>query len=189
MLIPDTLLKSKNYCTTKARFSLCFGLTSCFFCRLSSHTNLNKHEIHMIFKRLMNSFRASQFLTIDQDVSFSFLFNTYMSIQFDWGISFNVNKGNTLEASLFLFLKIKSKWLTQKSWVFFRYQFSIFFAKILGIGPWVSRMNWCKEHQCGSTYMVVRLSDITSKKGRKPKWCIFYPFLSLCWTSWWPLMP
>ena len=26
-------------------------------------------------------------------------------------------------------------------------------------------INWCKGHQCDSTYMVVRLSDVSSKKG------------------------
>ena len=30
-----------------------------------------------------------------------------------------------------------------------------FFMKILWIGPWASRINWCKGHWCGSTYMVV----------------------------------
>ena len=40
----------------------------------------------------------------------------------------------------------KSKWPTQKNWVFKFHQFSIFLAKISGIGPWVSRMNWSKGH-------------------------------------------
>ena len=31
------------------------------------------------------------------------------------------------------------------------------FAKISQIGPWVSRIDWCKVHWCSSTYMVVRL--------------------------------
>ena len=39
------------------------------------------------------------------------------------------------------------------------------FAKILEIGPWVSRINWCKGHQRGSTYMAIRVSDVRSKKG------------------------
>ena len=38
------------------------------------------------------------------------------------------------------------------------------FAKISQIGPWVSRIDWCKGHWCGSTYMAVRLSDIFSKR-------------------------
>ena len=42
-----------------------------------------------------------------------------------------------------------------------------FFVKISGIGPWMCRIDWCKGHWCGSTYMVVRLSDITSKTGKK----------------------
>jgi hypothetical protein len=28
-------------------------------------------------------------------------------------------------------------------------------AKISGIGPWVSRVDWGEKHWCGSTYMVV----------------------------------
>ena len=38
-------------------------------------------------------------------------------------------------------------------------------AKISWIGPWVSRIDWCEGHQCDSTYMAVRLSDVSSKKG------------------------
>ena len=34
-----------------------------------------------------------------------------------------------------------------------------FFVKISWIRPWVSRIDWCKGHQCGSTYIVIRLSD------------------------------
>ena len=61
------------------------------------------------------------------------------------------------------FLKKNPNWPTQKNWVFQNRQFSIFFVKILEIGPRVSRMNWCEGHQCGLTYMVVRLSNIRSK--------------------------
>ena len=38
-----------------------------------------------------------------------------------------------------------------------------FFLKILWIRRWVSRIDCCKGHRCGSTYMAVRLSDICSK--------------------------
>ena len=38
-----------------------------------------------------------------------------------------------------------------------------FFVKISWIGPWVSRIEWCEGHWCSSMYMVVRLSDISSK--------------------------
>ena len=34
----------------------------------------------------------------------------------------------------------------------------------------VSRIDWCNRHWCGSTYMVVRQSDISSKTGKK---CMF----------------
>ena len=59
-------------------------------------------------------------------------------------------------------------------------------AKISWIGPWVSRIDWCEGHWCGSTYMVVRLSYISSKTGKKCIFCVFRLFLSLCWTAWWP---
>ena len=36
-------------------------------------------------------------------------------------------------------------------------------SKIFWIGPWVSRIGWCKGHWCGSTYLVVRLSNKSSK--------------------------
>jgi hypothetical protein len=38
-----------------------------------------------------------------------------------------------------------------------------FFMKISWIVPWISRIDWCEGHWCGSTSMVVRLSDISSK--------------------------
>ena len=43
---------------------------------------------------------------------------------------------------------------TTKSWAIF--------DKISQIGPWVSRIHWCEGHSICSTYMVVRLSDISS---------------------------
>ena len=57
-----------------------------------------------------------------------------------------------------------------------------FFMKISWIGPWVSRIGWCKWHWFGSTYMVVRLSNICSKTGLKCIFCVFRLFLSLCRT-------
>ena len=52
-----------------------------------------------------------------------------------------------------------------------------FFMKILVIGPWVSRIDWCEGHWCGSTCMVVMLSDISSKTGRN----VFFVFLGCFW--------
>ena len=43
------------------------------------------------------------------------------------------------------------------------------FVKISQIGPWVYRIDWCKGHWCGSTYMAMRLSDISSKTAKKHK--------------------
>ena len=37
------------------------------------------------------------------------------------------------------------------------------FPKISQIDPLVSRIDWCKRHWCGSTYMAMRLSNISSK--------------------------
>ena len=58
-----------------------------------------------------------------------------------------------------------------------------FFMKISWIGPWVNRIDWCKGHWFGSTYMAVGLSDIRSKTAKKWLFCVFRPFLSLCRTA------
>ena len=63
-------------------------------------------------------------------------------------------------------LKIEKK--NQNGWLkksaFFKIANSQkFFVKISWIGPWVRRIDWCKGRWCGSNYMVVRLSDISSK--------------------------
>ena len=58
-----------------------------------------------------------------------------------------------------------------------------FFMKFLWFGPWVSRIDWCEGHWCGSTYMVVRLSNISSKTSKKCVFCVFRLFLSLCRTA------
>ena len=55
------------------------------------------------------------------------------------------------------------------------------FVKISLIGPWVSRINWCKEHWCSSTYMVVRLSDVRSKTALKHKNAFFAFFWAYVW--------
>ena len=70
----------------------------------------------------------------------------------------------------FCFLKKKSKMADYKKVIFQLHQFSIFFMKISWMCYWVSINNWCKGHWCGSTYMIVRLSEIPSKIGKK---CIF----------------
>ena len=55
-------------------------------------------------------------------------------------------------------LKIKSKMANKKKTANSQY----FFAKI---GPCVSRINWCEGDWCSSTYMVIRMSDVSSKTG------------------------
>ena len=67
--------------------------------------------------------------------------------------------------------------------VFQNRQFSKFFVKMSWIGPWVCRINWCEGHWCSSTYMVVRLSDIRAKTGKKCIFCVFRLFLPLCRTA------
>ena len=70
-----------------------------------------------------------------------------------------------------------SKWPPQKNLVFQLRQFSIFFMKFLWFGPWVSRIDWCEGHWNVSTYMVVRLSDISSKTDKKCVFCVFRLFV------------
>ena len=83
----------------------------------------------------------------------------------------------------FIFEKQKTKWPTQKNWVFQNHKFSKNFAKISENGSWISRIDWCVGHWCGSTYVVVRLSDISSKPGKKCIYGAFRLFLSLCRTA------
>ena len=71
----------------------------------------------------------------------------------------------------------KFKMADSKNWVFQFRQYV--FSKTSWIGPWVSRIDWCKGHWCGSTYMVERLSNVSSKTGKKCIFCVFRPFLSL----------
>ena len=80
-------------------------------------------------------------------------------------------------------IKIKKKyqngWL-KKAEIFNSPSSQFFFAKISGIGLWVSTINWCKGHWCGSTYLVVRLSDI---KGQFTVKNAILLFLALFWTD------
>ena len=73
-----------------------------------------------------------------------------------------------------------NKKITQKNWDFQLPSSQFFFAKISGIGLWVSTINWCKGHWCGSTYLVVRLSDI---KGQFTVKNAILLFLALFWTD------
>ena len=55
-----------------------------------------------------------------------------------------------------------------------------FFTKISQIGPWVRGINWCQWHQCGSTYIVVWLSDISSISCKKCIFSVFFMKLNIC---------
>ena len=71
-------------------------------------------------------------------------------------------------------MKQKKNFFLKKNPKFFKIANSQnFFVKISQIRPWVSRIAWCEGHWSGSTYMVVRLSDISSKTGKKS----FFMFL------------
>ena len=48
--------------------------------------------------------------------------------------------------------------------------------KISWIGPLISRIDWCEGHWNVSTYMVVRLFDISSKTDKKCVFCVFRLF-------------
>ena len=48
--------------------------------------------------------------------------------------------------------------------------------KFSWIGPWASKINWCEGHWFSSTYMVVRLSDISSKQPKNTKNTFFVSF-------------
>ena len=75
------------------------------------------------------------------------------------------------------FLKKKSKMAVFQKWPFFKIANSQnFFVKISQIRPWVCRIAWCEGHWSGLTYMVVRLSDISSKIAEKHKKSIFSLF-------------
>ena len=81
---------------------------------------------------------------------------------------------------LFLQKKIQNGRLKKRSF-FNSVNSQYFFVKISWIGPWVSRIEWCKGHWGGLTYVAVRLSNICSKTAKKHQICIFGLFLSLCW--------
>ena len=74
--------------------------------------------------------------------------------------------------------------IKQKSPFFKIANSQFFFLKISWIGPWVSRIGWCEAHWFGSTYMAVRLSEESSKTGKKCIFLCFLLFFSLCRTPW-----
>ena len=67
--------------------------------------------------------------------------------------------------------------------VFQNRQFSNFFHVNFTDWSLGNRIDWCKGHWCSSTYMVLRLSDIRAKTGKKCIFCFFRLFLSLCQTA------
>ena len=91
---------------------------------------------------------------------------------------------NKIKQTYFFFLKKKNQNGCLKKRSFSSSANSqYFFVKILWIGPWVSRIDWCEGHWCGLTYMVVRLSGISPNTAQKHQKCNFCLFLSLCRTA------
>ena len=77
-------------------------------------------------------------------------------------------------------IKQKFKMADSKKTEFFKIANSQkFFVKISWIGHWVSWIDWCERHSCSSTYMVVRLSEVSDKKQPKTQKMHFCQFLSL----------
>ena len=82
----------------------------------------------------------------------------------------------------------------KKTQIFTSANFQYFFVKISWIGPWVSRIDWCEENWCGSTYMAVRLSNIFKLKNhlkhKKMHFLLVFELMSdsltFCWAT---LMP
>jgi hypothetical protein len=68
--------------------------------------------------------------------------NPCYPINFDW---FHGNEAKK---------KIISKWQTQKTEIFKTTNSQKIFIKFSRIGPWVSRIDWCKGHWCGLTYRM-----------------------------------
>ena len=60
-----------------------------------------------------------------------------------------------------------SKWPPQKTSFSSSANSQYFFMKISEIGSWVSRIDYCEGHWSGSTYIVVKLSNKSSKNSLK----------------------
>ena len=58
-----------------------------------------------------------------------------------------------------------------------------FFTKISWIASLVIIIDLCEGHWCGLTCMVVGLSNVSSKTGKKCIFCVFRLFLSFCRTA------
>ena len=117
--------------------------------RLKSETRYT--VLHMFMHVLFLSFKTRVIIKVTTHPCNPSIFDW-----FSWGWSKKHSKNKI------------SKMTDTKNWVLQNRQFSIFFRKKkIGIGAWVSRIDWCKGHQCGSTYMVIRLSDLRYKTGKK----------------------
>ena len=75
------------------------------------------------------------------------------------------------------FCKKKLKWTTQKTEIFKITNSQNFVAKILWIGLLNNSIDWCKGHWCGSIYMVMRLSEVSSKHAKSPFFGCFWAYV------------
>ena len=62
-----------------------------------------------------------------------------------------------------------------------------FFSKFSWMGPWVSRIDWCKGNWCDSTYKAVRLSNISSNR-LKIHFLVIFLASDNCLTTTWQLL-
>ena len=59
-------------------------------------------------------------------------------------------------------MRWRKKWRSQKESFSSSTNSQYFFVKLPWIGPLVNGINWCEGQWCCSTYMVVRLSNVSS---------------------------
>ena len=88
--------------------------------------------------------------------------------------TFTAFQGIKQKKNIYIYAK-KNRWL-KKSTFFKTVNSQYFFAKLSGIVHWNNRINWCEGHQCDSTDMVVRLSDIRPKTGKNAFFEFFCQF-------------
>ena len=119
---------------------------------LHSFVCSNHMQVHTMYNELLRI--ARNLLETRENIKIeSRSFYHIICCWFSWGLS------------NFFFLKKNPKWPIFKMGVFQNRKFSIFFCE--------NFMDWCERHWCGSTYMVERLSNVSSETGKK---CISQSF-------------
>ena len=110
-------------------------------------------------------------------IIYFYLFTQLLFWAGDQGNHQNFNPSLLLKTLWLIFMGMKQKKSkitdSKKTEFFYSANSQYFFSKISWIDPWVSRIDCYKGHWCGSTYMVVRLSNISSKTDKKCFLCVF----------------